>query len=518
MNPQRGPADLVLANANVVTLDPQRPSARSIRIRNGRIAEVSVAADPWKSFDTAMRIDCTGKTVVPGFIDAHCHVFAYGERLLTLDLGPGAVGSIADIQRRIAGKVGSLMPAAWVRGRGYDEFHLAEKRHPTRWDLDAVAPVNPVRLTHRSGHAHVLNSAALALAGITHETGDPVDGMIDRDLASGEPTGLLYGMHDELARIVPALSGEQADHAIGLASESLVSVGITSVHDTSARNDVRRLAAFRRWRKRGLLRSRVQMAIGWSAFEALADNATGLADDDGLATACGVKILVHETTGRLSPSQGELDAMVERIHRNGFQAILHAVEPAAIEAACIAIERALEASPHPDSRHRIEHCSVCPPDLARRIGAAGITVVTHPAFLYFHGERYLRTMPSGELRHLYPLATLKRYGVALAGSADFPVAPPDPLAGIRAAVSRRAKNGERLLPEEAIRPEAALALFTTNAARALRVESHRGSISPGKVADLVVLSDDPTRHVEAAEATVVEKTFIDGRMVFERND
>lgn len=507
--------DLLFTNANVITLDDSMPRARSLRVRGSRIVSVSTQPDPGAAVDAGVRrIDCAGKTIVPGFIDAHGHVFAHGERLLTLDVGPRAVSSIADIRQLIGARAASMSSNEWIRARGYDEFHLLEKRHPDRRDLDAAAPRNPVRLTHRSGHAHVLNSAALALAGITRETEDPPGGLIERDLATGEPTGLLYGMHEIIARVVLRLDGEQADRAIALASDSLVSSGITSVHDTSARNDLARLDAFRDWSRRGLLRHRVRMAIGWDAFARLdaAELAQlAVADPDERVAASGVKIIVHETTGRLSPSQPELDARVDRIHRSGWQAIVHAIEPSTIEAACTAIERALARAPRDDHRHRIEHCSVCTPQLARRIAAAGIVVVTHPAFLRFHGERYLRTLSGDELRHLYPLATLLRHGVAVAGSADFPVAPPEPLVGIRAAVTRRAGNGETVLADQAIDPMAALRLFTIEAARAMRIEDTRGSIRPGALADLAVLDGDPTGvELDNAAPVAVHSTWIDG--------
>lgn len=515
--------DLLFTNANVVTLDPTLQNARSIRVRGDRIVAVSAQPDPGRGGDARVRrIDCAGRALVPGFIDAHGHVFAHGERLLTLDVGPGAVGSIAQMAQRIRAQAQAQPEHEWIRARGYDEFHLLENRHPTRHDLDAAAPSHPVRLTHRSGHAHVLNSVALARAGITRDSEDPPDGVIDRNLETGEPTGLLYGMHEHIARVVPRLSDTQADRAVELASDSLASFGVTTVHDTSARNDLRRLESFRQWSLRGRLRTRVRMAVGWTAFERLtrAELAELAADSAGSAdrvSAAGVKAIVHEATGSLAPPQSELDDIVEAIHRSGWQAILHAVEPATIGASCAAIERALARAPRKDHRHRIEHGSVCPPPLARRIAASGITVVTHPGFVYFHGERYLRTMPDEELRDLYPLKTLAQSGVALAGSADFPVSPPDALAGMRAAVTRRAANGELVGMEQAIDALAALRLFTTGAAHALRVESDRGALRPGALADFVILDGDPTVAEAGDPGPIgVVATWVGGELVFER--
>lgn len=508
--------EFVLTDAVVVTADAAMPRARSLHVRDGRIVSVSASATPASSESRDLpRVACDGRIVVPGFVDAHAHVFAWGERLLTLDLG--ASSSIAEIQRALREHVLAHPQPAWIRARGYDEFRLREKRHPDRRDLDAAAPLHPVRLTHRSGHAHVLNSVALALAGITSDRPDPPGGIIERELALGEPTGVLFGMHESIARVVPALSSQEADRAIAHASASLVSKGITTLHDTSPRNDLRRFDAYRAWRRRGLLLPRLRMAIGWAAFDALdVGQEQEIAADECMGLA-GVKVIVHETTGSLDPPQSRLDAIIERIHRSGWQAIVHAIEPAAIAAACAAIERALARAPR-DHRHRIEHCSVCPPALARRIAAAGITVVTHPSFVHFNGARYLATVREEERDDLYPLATLLAAGVAVAAASDLPVVPPDPLVGIHAAVMRCTADGRLLGSAQAITPAAALALHTIDAARAMRLEGDRGALRPGALADFVVLDGDPLRMPARAEdRATVHSTWIGGQRVYEHN-
>ena len=188
-------ADLVLKNANVITMDPARPRARLVAVRDGRVWDVG-SDDRLKEVRGAgtKTIDCQGRTLVPGFNDAHCHIFSLIRKLLSIDLSPAAVSSIADIKAIIARKAGDTPPGQWIQGTDYSEFHLAEKRHPTRWDLDEVAPDHPVVLSHRSLHACVLNSRALALAGITRETPEPPGAMIDRDITDGEPNGLLFEM------------------------------------------------------------------------------------------------------------------------------------------------------------------------------------------------------------------------------------------------------------------------------------------------------------------------------------
>jgi len=511
-------SDLILVNANVITMDPVLPGARLVRVSNGRIASVSADETPGESKRAkAEVIDCRGKTVVPGFIDAHCHLVSYGDSFVTLDLGPRNVSSISDVRDAIREAARGLPPGTWIKGRGYNEFYLAEKRHPTRWDLDAASPAHPVRITHRSGHAHLLNSLALQIVGISVETEDPPGGMIDRDITTGEPTGLFYGMGETLARFVPPTEGDLADSGIRLAGEALSGFGITSVHDTSSRNDPDRLNLFRKWKRQGLLRQRVIMALGREAFQRLEGRGSGGFEGDDHVSVQGVKIIIDEITGRLNPDQSGLNEMVSQIHRSGFHAILHAIEGNAIEGACAAIENALKAFPGARHRHRIEHCSVCSSDLAQRLASAGIMVVTQPAFVYFNGERYLGTVSEGDLAHLYPVATLMSHGVTVAGSSDFPVVSPNPLIGIYGAVSRKSGTGEQVLSTERISPLDALRLFTINAAKATGTETTRGSILPGKLADLAILSGNPTAlPEEAIKDITVDMTIIGGEVVWER--
>jgi len=206
------------------------------------------------------------------------------------------------------------------------------------------------------------------------------------------------------------------------------------------------------------------------------------------------------------------------IHQSGFQAVIHAIEPPAIEAACTAIEYALQRSPRLDHRHRIEHCSVCPPLLARRLASLGVMVVTQPPFIYYSGDRYLKTVSGSQLKYLYPLASLLEHNVHIAGSSDCPIVPPNPLIGIHSAVSRRSETGKAVLAQEGITPLDALHMYTDYAARATFEENIKGSITPGKLADLVVLSNDPTKvPVEEIKDIQVEMTVLNGEVVWDKN-
>jgi predicted amidohydrolase YtcJ len=511
-------SDLILTNANVITMDQASPRAQLVVIKDGRILAVGRNEDLGQSRqDSRHVIDVRGKTVLPGFIDCHCHFLAFAEGLVTLDLKPGdTMRSISDLQAKIRRESRDAAPGTWIKGKGYNEFYVAEKRHPSCWDLDAATTVHPIKLTHRSGRAHVLNSLALKLVGISKETADPPEGLIDRDIKTGEPTGLLYGMGDYLARTIPPVDHKQMERGIRLASRQLCSLGVTSIHDASPRNDPDRWGMFQQWMEEGLLQQRVSLILGYEGFKAYRKHAFSSSIADDQLRVGGVKIIVHETTGRLSPSRKQLNEMVRDVHEAGLQAVLHAIEGKAVEAACDAIEYSLERSRRSDHRHRIEHCSVCPESLARRIASLGIGVVTQPSFIYYNGERYLRTVPGANLKCLYPIATLMKNGVKVIGSSDFPIVPPDPVVGIYAAVSRKAENGEVVLPEERISALEALRMYTDYAAEASYEEMIKGSIKPGRLADLVILSDDPTKLTpDEIKEIRVEMTILKGEVVWD---
>jgi predicted amidohydrolase YtcJ len=410
-----------------------------------------------------------------------------------------------------------LPSGTWIRGRGYNEFYLAERRHPNRWDLDRATTVHPIKLTHRSGNAYVLNSLALKIVGISKETPDPPEGLIDRDMETGEPTGILYGMGDILAKAIPPLDMDQIKEGVKLATRELCASGITSIHDASPRNDFNRYKSIRQFKEDNLLKPRITLILGKDGFDEYRRHLFPAEGDENQVSIRGVKIILHETTGQLSPSQTELNEMVLDIHRSGLQAVLHAIEGKTIEAACEAVGYALQRSPRPDHRHRIEHCSVCPPSLAQRIASLGMTVVTQPSFIFYNGNRYLRTVPDSNLKHLYPVGTLMKNGVPVVGSSDCPIAPANPLIGVYAAVSRKTDAEETIYPQEGIPPMEALRIYTHDAARASFEEKIKGSITPGKLADLVVLNGDPTElPADEIKDIGVEMTVLGGEIVWEK--
>jgi predicted amidohydrolase YtcJ len=506
-------ADLVLKNARVITMAADRPSAGLVAVEGDTISHVGTNNElEYVAGAGTKVIDCGGKVVLPGFNDAHLHLFSLIRKSLGIDLTPATVRSIADIKEKIREKAQKTPPGTWLSGNGYDEFYLDEKRSPTRHDIDEVAPGHPVVLSHRSLHEGVLNSLALELAGITIDIEEPPGARIERDPATGEPNGIVYGMLERIHRdVMPPAIPEEFNKGAGLVNKLFLSYGITSVQDATASNNLERWETVCDLVLNRRLRSRVTFMSGATYRRDFQKVGLKSGSGDNLMRLGALKIMP------VTPiDQPALNDLALEAHRAGFQLAFHAVAEAEVAAVVTALEFIDKHAPVKGRRHRIEHCSECPPPLLERLGKLGAVIVTQPPFIYASGERYLATVPQGQLPWLYRLKAPLERGMIVAGSSDAPVAPEDPLVGIYAAVTRRAKSGRVLLPEEQISVDRAMALYTVNGAYASFEEGIRGSVSPGKLADMVVLSDDP-REVEPERIKDIkaEMTIVGGQVVWE---
>jgi hypothetical protein len=499
-------------------MNRRKPRAELVAARDGKIVWVGSNDDLDLFRGRSKLINCEGKTVIPGFNDAHIHLMAYVSNLLSIDCSPASVTSIADIQGKVRQAVQRNPQGTWIKGTGYNEFYLAEHRHPNRHDLDQVAPHHPVKLTHRSLHACVLNSIGLSLAGISRETPDPPGGLIDRELETGEPSGLLFGMNSYLnEKVIPPLGEKELRQGIKLVNRSLLSSGITSVQDATVRNGFEQWETFRKFKESGEIVPRVFMMLGLHALDDFKQQGLYYGYGDNGLRLGAVKLTLDETRGQLNPPQEELNEGVLRAHQAGFQVAIHAVEENTVQAAAIALECCQRRSPLGERRQRLEHCSVCPPRLLRRLKAVKALVVTQPAFIYYSGERYLSDIPESQLPWLYRTGSFVKSGLKPAASSDCPVVPCNPLVGVYAAVTRKAESGQVLSPQQAIFPEQALRICTFAGAYASFEEKLKGSIEVGKLADMVLLSADPTGVApEQIKDIQVEKTIVGGEVVWER--
>jgi predicted amidohydrolase YtcJ len=315
---------------------------------------------------------------------------------------------------------------------------------------------------------------------------------------------------------MPLLTETEMDEAFILAGRYFLENGITSIQEATYRNDWQRWQTVRRYLDTGVLQSRVSMMAGPDTRRHF--------QQEGLVTGSGdiwlrmgaVKIMLGEAAGQLEWTQEELDRVVLDCHNAGFQLAFHAIEEKSIEMAARALEFADKNLPVAGRRHRIEHCSECPPYLLERLKKLETVIITHPATVYYNGERYLATVSASQLPWLYRVKSPLDSGLIVAAASDAPVSPVSPLSGIYGAVTRKAESGQVLLPEEAVTPEQALALYTVNAAFASFEEDIKGTITPGKLADMVVLSGNPlTALPEQLKDIKVEMTIVGGRVAWE---
>jgi predicted amidohydrolase YtcJ len=504
---------VVLAGGNFITFERGENRAEAVAVSGesisavGRIDEVRQLAGP----DTRW-IDCRGMTVLPGFHDAHFHIMASITRKLDLDCGPDAVKSIADIERLVRNQAGLIKNGDWIIGSGYDEHYLREKRHPTRRDLDRASPVNPVRLAHRSGHAYVLNSMALRLAGIRIDVDEPDGVIIDREPETGEPNGIMLGRGGWWeGNVIPKPSGDEIQSGCRKLDHELFSCGITSVQDAGADNGISEWEQLNRLVESGHLGGRVTMMAGIDKAELCL--AHGI---PGPVKLGPVKVMLDETRGYLNPPLQTLIEKTRRYYLEGVPLAIHAVEGGQLDGALELLEILKIDYGQPKALNRIEHCSVAHPEILDRMLKTGVAVVTHPGFIYYQGDRYLETVHRDDLPWLYAMASMEKKGLLVAAGSDAPIAPPDPLRGIAAAVNRRTKLGAHIGLEQAIKVNQAIAAYTINAAQVGGLEDRTGSIEVGKDADLVIIGgniEDTSR--EGSEGLRVLLTMARGRIVQE---
>ncbi|MFX0184684.1 MAG: amidohydrolase [Candidatus Hodarchaeota archaeon] len=480
----------------------------------------------------AETIDATGKTIIPGIIDSHTHFILMGVRsLTTLDLS--GAKSIAEIVEKVKSRLTELPTGTWLTGHGWDESSWKETRYPTKADLDPATPENPVVLTPYYGHLMAVNSIALKLANITKETRDPPGGKIDRDPITNEPTGILREEATELIDLVkPPTTKETQLSGIQKACEIVLSNGCTSIHELeSTPKDIN---TYQTALEKDFLKIRAYVMPEARFTEAMLDGLEAL----GVRTYFGneflrigsVKIYIDGSMGARTavffksyadePStQGifaippeELKRRVLRTHKLGMQVAIHAIGDRAIDEALNAIEAALEQEPRKDHRHRLEHCEILSKDQILRIKQLGIVVSMQPNFVGEWGQfggMYEKRLGLNRFRLNNPYRELLDEEITIAFGSDCGYCPPwpfNPMYGIWSAVNHPIEESQISL-EEAIR------CYTLNGAYASFEENIKGSIEPGKLADIAILSEDLLfTHPNNLKDVTVDMTIVNGKI------
>lgn len=480
-------AELILARGHVRTLGRAGLTAQShLAIAGGKVIacggrEVMSLRGP-----RTRVVDLKGAAVLPGFNDAHAHVVYYGLTRFAADL-TGARG-IDDILTRLAEHATRLKPGEWLQGMGYRTDELTERRQPHRTELDRVTGDHPAFIDERGGHSRVANSAALAAASITSGSANPHGGRIGRDL-NGSPNGLLLeGAMRLVADVQPRPPLERRIEGVLKAQELLISRGITSVGAAVNRGFADDLRAYEHLACDGRLKVRVNEFLSWELLDATSELGVRAGFGGSMVRAGPIKVFVDGGAERVAMRSGggvwrttpeELREVVVRASAHGLQVAAHAIGDAAIEAMCDAVE----AAPGTGLRHRVEHCTICPPDLQLRLAKLGMVAVMQPVAARFGRVASTIFFPVRDRSDLAPHRGLLKAGVPLAFSSDLPVATdPNPWPGIHVAVDDQV-NGISLL--------AALRAYTSGGAYASFEENIKGTLEPGMLADLQIYHGDP---------------------------
>jgi len=529
---ERTEPELILYNGNILTVDDSEPRAQAVAVAGGRFLAVGSNDDVRHLAKAGVRqIDLGGKTVVPGFIDAHSHPCYAGIRHLRwVDCD---LRSIADIQNAIRARAAKTPPGEWIIGFKYDDTKTKEGRKLTREDLDAATTQHPVFIEHRGGHTAYVNSLALRRTEIAEDVADPAGGKFDRDPANGRLTGgLRENAVEPFRKLRPVnFSREEMREGVKLISQMMVRTGVTSVGDAEATPED--LLAYQDAREAGELSFRVYCFLQYQFLDRMtaAGIRTGLGDEwlrvGAIKLVCDGSI--SERTARLTEpyvgrpndygilvhTEEELYENARRAHAAGWQIGTHANGDAAIDIMLRIYERLQREMPRRDPRYRLEHCTVVNPSLIQRIRALGAIPTPFSTYVYYHGEK-MREYGPERLNWMFAVRSFLDAGIRVTQASDYPPGPFEPMMALRSEVTRTDSHGNVWGPKQRVTVEEALRVGTINGAYASFEENQKGSITAGKLADLVVLGRDPLR-VDPMELIdiPIERTMVGGRWVFE---
>jgi len=523
--------ELILYNANILTMNGTEPRAQAVAIAGGRFLAVGSNSDVLNlAGPGARKLDLTGKTIVPGFIDAHSHPADAGRlhlRMVDCDLR-----SIREILAALRERAAKTPPGDWVLGFKYDDTKTEEGRPLTIADLDAV-PDHPVHIQHRGGHTAYANSLAFRKAGIDEKMPDPPGGKIDHDPATGKLSGrVAESANSYFEKVIPLnFTRDDCREGVKLISKMLAKTGITSAHE--AQGTPEDLRAYQDAHEAGELLYRAYCLINYHYLEQMLEAGvrTGLGDEwvrvGAMKLVCDGSI--SERTARLSaPYEGrpndygilvmtedELYTHARKAHLAGWQIGTHANGDVGIDTTLRVYERLQREAPRRDPRFRLEHCTVVNDGLIARIKALGAIPTPFSTYVYYHGEK-MRYYGAERLNHMFALRSFLDAGIRPTQASDYPPGPFEPMMALQSEVTRTDMKGNVWGPKQRITVEEAIRVGTLHGAYASYEENIKGSIEAGKLADLVVLGGDPLRENPSKLIAIpVERTMVGGRWTYE---
>ena len=525
-------ADLILYNADIITVNPNQPSAEAIAISGDKIIGVGSNEDIMNlSSAYTKKINIGGKIITPGFIDAHSHPSGAGRsHLRNVDCD---LRSIEEIKNAIFERSKKTPKGEWISGFKYDDTKTKEKRYINNIDLDEVSPDHPVIIFHRGGHTAYVNSLALKIAGIDEETPDPKGGNIERDLETGNLNGRLLETATYLVEKFIPNQFTRSDYQAGvkLISEMLSKSGITSV--TDAGTSVKSLQSFEDSYNSGELKTRVYCMIRGYAFDEVNDSGkkTGFGDEwvkiGALKLVCDGSI--SERTARLSEpyigrpdyygiiinNEDEIFDQAIKAHLNDWQIAVHANGDVGIDITLKVFERLQKEKKRIDPRFRIEHCTIINKSLVQRIKELEVIPNPFSTYVYFHGEK-MKEYGKERLENMFAVRSFLDAGIPVTQTSDYPPGPFEPMMAIQSSVTRTDYTGEVWGPSQKISVEEAIKVATINGAYASYEENIKGSIEIGKLADLTILGQDPRETDPMRIIDIpVERTMVGGKWVYE---
>ena len=529
-------ADTAYINGKIITMDQNESLAEAVAIKYGRFLKVGTNKEVSHLVDDETKvIDLVGKTVVPGLIDSHSHMMAVGaERKLNVDLSEEAgVHSIADLVGKLRKKAEETPKGKWILGYQEDDSKLAEKRHPTRLELDKASTEHPIIISTVGGHFSIANSKAFELADVTKATEDPVGGKFDRD-QNGE---LIGGVHEKaIDEILPAEvttpTREQSSKGAREILTECAEAGLTCVYDTVEKPQIRAALDLD---NNGELPIRVRMDVVMDLFPVLDQLGIyrGLGGD--WLRICGLKFFFDgaisartaavteeylnkpDFYGVMSTTREIATKTIMDAYKEGYRISAHANGDRAIEMYLDIMEEAQRKYPRNDPRNRDIHCTVITPKLVERIKNLGILPTIFGPYVYYHGDKLIPAFGEERLERMFAARSFLDAGVKIAAHSDHPCAPYPPLMAIHGLVNRRTKAGKPIGQSQKISVIEALKMYTVHSAYQQLDEDKIGSIEEGKLADMVVLGEDIlTVPIETIKDIPVEMTIIDGKVVYQR--
>lgn len=544
--------DKIYYGGPIITMNDSSLLAEAVAIKDGKI----IAVDRLRTIeamadDKTMRVDLDGKTMMPGFVDGHSHFLATGANTLNkIDLNPAPIGNvneIDDIIAKLKERAAEMRDASVITGIGYDDTLVKEMRHPTKVDLDKASTKVPIIITHISGHLAVGNSKALEMAGITSDTANPDGGRIEKN-DTGEPTGVMEGNATGLLyTLIPKQTDDDWITAIATASKMWAAAGFTTASDNLTSPD--QIDYFKTALKRDQQTVRVNF---WPRVRSVEEVHTFPAVQSGTDLSDGKRMLVQGPvkftidgspqgytahfsepyTTQRSHDDGEYRGfaywddrnqffdIVEQLHRDGYQLTIHGNGDQGIQDVIDAYSAAQRAHPREDARHGIIHAQFSRPDQLAQMAALDISPSFFIGHTFYWGDRHKSVFfGSHRANHMSPLKGALERGVRFSTHTDTYVTPIDGIQMIWSAVNRMSTSGDIIGEDQRIPPYEALKAITINAAWQFFEDDIKGSIEPGKLADFVILSDNPLTVGHADPMNIkdikVLATIVGGITVFE---